>query len=165
MISSRCGVSQKEVIQLDKEALFSKVSQWFEQTGLMATRVDDPQADFHFVASEPNLPPVEILHPKAESEYIVFAARVILPEDLQKKYVGLSPEKRRKLVSEIRLRLLVMSLEFRIIGMETQIPTAFELYSRIFVEGGDPNRFWDTYVKIKSGLTLIISLFQDFLQA
>ena len=149
---------------LEKEMILKQILRWIEQTGLNVTKVEDPQADFHFILSEPNLPQVEIIHTKPESDFVMFAAHVVPPEDIQKKMMELDSKRRIRLISEIRLKLLSGSLEFSISGSETQIPNAYEIYSKFFLEGNTVQSFWQTYVLLKSACVMIISLYRESLE-
>jgi hypothetical protein len=62
------------------------------------------------------------------------------------------PENRRRLFFEIRLRLLSVGVEFAVVGAETQVPSAYELYLRLFLEGSNINDFWKMYVRMKKCL-------------
>jgi len=147
---------------MDREVMLSQILEWSKQAGLTVTRVEDPSADFHVIVSEPNLPPVEILHPEPDSEFVLFATRVVPPEDIQNKLLELSAKQRNELVSEIRLRLLSTNLEFRFVN-ESGIPSTCELYSKFFPKDNTIQNFWQTYVHMKSVFLFIVFLHKKFL--
>jgi len=82
---------------------------------------------------------------------------------MQRKILDLVPENRRRLFFEIRLRLLSVGVEFAVVGAETQVPSAYELYLRLFFDGSNINDFWQMYVRMKSACIIIITLYQNFL--
>jgi hypothetical protein len=148
---------------LNREDILSKILQWSELAGLTVREIEDPSADFHLVVSEPKLPSIDIVHPQAESQFVLFAARVLPPEEIQTKMLDLDTKQRNELLWNIRLKLLSTSLEFRIVGAESGIPSAYEIYSKLFLEGATVQNFWQTYVNMKNALMLIISLHRKFL--
>jgi len=143
--------------------MLSQIQRWSEQAGLTAKKIEDPSADFHLVISEPKIPPIGVIHPQADSEFILFYARVVPPEDFQKKLLDFDTKQRSELISDIRLRLFATNLEFNIVGAETGVPSAYDLYSKFFFEGNTIQSFWQTYVQMKSAVVTIIFLHQRFL--
>lgn len=148
---------------LDREEMLSKMLQWSELAGLTVREIEDPSVDFHLVVSEPKLPSIDVVHPRAESQFVLFVARALPPEDIQTKMLDLDTKQRNELLWNIRLRLLSTRLEFRIVGAESGIPSAYEIYSKLFLEGATIQNFWQTYIDMKNALILIISLHQKFL--
>lgn len=144
---------------MDREEILSKILRWSEQAGLKMTRIEDPSADFHIVVSEPNLPPIDILHPQVDSEFVLFASRVVPPEDMQKKILDLDTQQRGELVSKIKLQLLSTNLEYRVVGA-AETPSAYEIYSKFFLAGTNIQNFWQTYVNMKNAFITIMLLHQ-----
>lgn len=127
------------------------------------TKIDDPATSLHFIVSEPNLPAMEIVHPQTDSSFVFFAARVVPSEYAQRKLLEMDLGKRNELSRDIRNKLLLCAnVEFTIAGGESGMPKAYELFSRLFIRENTVQDFWETYVKMKSAVVMIVSLIQDF---
>lgn len=146
---------------MDRRALLSQILRWSEKAGLTAKEIENPSVDFHVVVSEPRLPSIEILHQEPDSEFILFAARTVPPENIQQQILELDPKQRNELVSDIRLRLLSTNLEFKIIGAESGVPSSYELYSKFFFKSNTIQNFWQTYVQMKSAVIMITTLHRN----
>jgi hypothetical protein len=151
-------------MRLDKETMLSRLLEWSKQSGLAVARIEDPNTDFHLVISEPTLPSIDIMHPQPDSEFVLFAARVELPEELQKKLLDLGVRRRKELMTEIRINLLSMKQEFAVSGQDSGFPRSYNIFSRLFLKDSTVQTFWNTYVDMKSTIVLIISLHQKFLE-
>ena len=126
--------------------------------------MEDLTVDFHIIISESNLPPVDIIHPQPDSAFVVFTARVVLTDDIQRRLLEFDLKKRNELFRDIRTRLLSGNIEFTIIGAEAGTPRAYELFSRFFVRDNTLQDFWDTYVRLKSAVVMIVALCRDFVE-
>lgn len=100
---------------MDREEIHSKATEWATQTGLEVRSIEDPTADFHISVSEPNLPPVDIVHPKIDSAYVLIASRVLVSEEDQKKMMDMKFKQLDEFLWDIRMKLLSMNVEFRIV--------------------------------------------------
>lgn len=141
---------------MDREEILSKVTEWATQMGLTTKNIEDPTADFHIAIYEAKLPPVDIVHPEIDSAYILFAARVSVSEEGQKKMLDLGLEQRENVLWDIRLKLLSLNVDFRMVSPEGGIPTSWEIYSRLFLEGVLAQHFSDHYAKVKNAVLFVI---------
>jgi hypothetical protein len=139
---------------LDREKITSKFMDWSKDFGLAVTILQDPNVDFHIVISEPNLPPIDIVHPTIDSKFVFFATRVNVAAEDQKKLLDLIPEEREGLLWDIRFKLLSMNLEFRMQRPESV--TLWEIMYKVFLEGLTVQSFFDNYLKLKNGAISII---------
>jgi hypothetical protein len=126
--------------------------------------MEDLAVDFHVIISEANLPPVEIVHPQPDSVFVIFTARVVLTDDIQRRMLEFGLEKRNELFRDVRTRLLSGNIEFTTIGAEAGTPRAYELFSRFFVRDNTLQDFWETYVRLKSAVVMITALCRDFVE-
>lgn len=149
---------------MSRSDFFSTIVSWCKQARLKITRTEDLAVDFHLVVSEPNLPPIEIIHPQSESSFVVFTARVALTDDIQRRLLEFDLKKRNELFRDIRMRLLSGNIEFTIIGVDTGMPRAYELFSRFFIRDNTIQGFWETYVRLKSSVVMIVTLCRDFVE-
>jgi len=130
--------------------MLSKITEWANQLGLIVANVEDPMVDFRLVVSEPNLPPIEIVHVKTDSAYVLIAARISIAEEHYKKLLATEPKEIENLLWEVKLKLLFMGVEFRIVRPEEKVPTAWEVHSKLFLEEAIPQHFSDVYMKVKN---------------
>jgi hypothetical protein len=135
---------------LDIHEIPAKLIEWAAEIGLTAKRIEDPTADFHIVASEPNLPTIEIVHPRIESTYLLIVSRLIVSEEDQRKMLNMKFQKLENLLWDIRLRLLSINVEFRILRPAGGVPTTWHILTRLSVEDATAQRFADVYLKVKS---------------
>jgi hypothetical protein len=140
---------------MNKEEIQAKILDWSSQLELDANVVEDPTADLRIVLTEANLPPIQVIHPKAESKYVVVAAIVSLSEQDHRKLVEMAYKKLEKLFWEIRFRLLNMGVDFKILRPE-KIPTAWEIQSKFFLEDAKVQNFFETYTKIKNSVFCVV---------
>ena len=141
---------------MDREEILSRFERWSNDLGLIVTRIDDPTADFHVAISQPHLPMIDIVHPTIDSKFVLFSTRLTVTEDDQKKMLNLALEQREELLWDIKLKLLSMNVEFRVLRPEG--PTSWEMHTKVFLEGMTAQRFSDAYLKVKNaGLYVIWS--------
>lgn len=141
---------------MDREEILSKVTEWATQMGLAVRSIEDPTADFHVAVSEPKLPPVDIVHPKIDSAYVLVIARVIVSEEDQKKMLDMKIKQLEDLLWDIRLTLLSMNVEFRMVRPAGGVPTLWEIHSKLFLRGAIAQHFSDLYLKVKNAVLYVI---------
>lgn len=141
---------------MDREEILSKITEWSTQMGLIVKSIEDPTADFHITVSEPNLPPVDVVHPRADSAYVLIASSVLVSEEDQKKMMNMKIKELEKLHWKIKLELLSMNVEFRTLIRTGGIPNAWEIHLRLFLEGAIPQHFSDLYLKVKNAVFFVI---------
>lgn len=141
---------------MNREQIISKVTEWATQMELTVRNLEDPAADFHIIVSQPNLPVIDIIHPNINSTYVIVACRASVSETDQKKILDLQSVEVDELLWNIRLTLLSMNVEFRMVGPEGSIPAAWEVHSKLFLEGANAQHFSDVYVKVKNAILFVI---------
>jgi hypothetical protein len=140
---------------MDKEEMQAKILDWASQLELDANVIEDPTVDLRIVLSEARLPPIQVVHPKADSKYVVVVSVVSLSEEDHRKLVEMAYKKLEKLFWEIRFKLLNLGVDFKILRPE-KIPTAWEIHSKLFLEEARVQDFFETYTKIKNSVFCVI---------
>jgi len=141
---------------LDREEILSKITEWLTQMGLEFKSIEDPIADFHLAVFEPNLPPVDIVHPKIDSVFVMLIARILVSEEDQKKMLDMKFKQLEEFLWRIRLELLSMNVEFRMLRLAGGVPTAWEIHSKLFLRGAIAQHFSDLYLKVKNAVLYVV---------
>lgn len=141
---------------MDREEILSKVTKWSNQMGLAVKGIEDPTVDFRFAISEHGLPAIEIVHEEVESTHVLFAASVLVSEEDQRKMLKMTLKELEELLWNIRLKLLSMNVEFRMLRPAGGIPTVWEIHSKLFLEGAIAQHFSDIYLKVKNAVLYVM---------
>jgi len=140
----------------DKEQLVSHVMKWVIKSGLRVESVSDQKHDFVIELYESsNLPQLQIIHPKADSAYVLIAGLVSIPESDRKKIKQQKREQFDDLIWDIKMRLLSMDVDFTVWGSESD-PDSWEVQKRIFLDETNTNYFHESYQKVKNAIISII---------
>lgn len=137
----------------------NKLLKWINDLDLEVDTIQDSRNDFHLrvkpKATEKNIPWIDIVHPQAQSKYLVLAVGVVIPEETQKSLLGLSKDVRNELLWKIRFRILEVGIDFRIVNPEIELPNIWELSTKMAVEGSSAQVFNDLYTRIKNAAYIV----------
>jgi len=139
---------------VDKENILTLVKKWTAEVGLTVREIADPRVNLHILINEPNLPGIDLVHPKAEDTYVLFISSIGISDEDRKKLLDINKEKREALLWIIRQRLILMGVEFRL-ERGDDIPTVWHVYARLYFQNPSTQNFWETYLKIKNASFLI----------
>lgn len=130
--------------------------------GMEVREIADVRTDFHLIITEPNLPSIELIHPRAEDTYVVIFSSVAIAEEHQKKLLAANSKSRAEFIWKIRLQLVSMGVEFRSEG-DDSLPAVWRIISRLYLEKASNQEFWLAYLRVKNASFLVLWMYMNFL--
>lgn len=147
---------------LDRNEALSLAKRFATEAGMEVRDVVDVRTDFHFVISEPNLPPVDVIHQRVDDAYVILASSLAVSEEHQKKLLALGNKERDELVWKIRFQLVSMGIEFRSEGGDGP-PTMWRVFSRLYLEKASTQEFWLAYLSVKNASVYVSLIYMHSL--
>ena len=123
----------------------------------------DARTEFHLIISEPNLPPIDLVHQRADDSFVILISSIAINPEHQKKLLEVDRKTRDDFLWEIRLKLVSMNIEFRLEGADGP-PTLWRIFSRLYFEKASIQDFWQAYLNIKNASFLVSWMYQRFFQ-
>lgn len=142
-----------------REQILAKIFQWMDKLEMTSKSIEDPTTDFRIVLTESPLVPTQIIHPKADSKFIVIVATAFFSEEYQKKLLESKYEHIEEVFWEIRQRMLEMGVDFQTARLE-RIPSTWEVSSKLFVEEANVQKFYETYIRVRNAAVSIITSYE-----
>ena len=141
---------------LVREQILSQIMKWVVNSGLGVESISNEKHDFAITMYENrNLPQLQIIHPKADTAYVLVAGLVSIPESDRKKLKELKREQFDELIWDNKMRLLTMDVDFTVWGSE-QDPDSWEVQKRVFLDETNTNHFHEACHKVKNAIISII---------
>jgi hypothetical protein len=147
---------------ISRDQILTKVLQWIDKLEMSPKSVEDPTTDFRIVLSESLFVSTQIIHPKAESKFIVLVATASFTEDIQKKLLESKFEYLDNIFWNIRQTMLEMGVDLQTNRIE-RIPSAWEISSKLFVEDSNVQKFYETYIKVRNAAMTVIFSYERVL--
>jgi hypothetical protein len=135
----------------------ANVLYWCRINNLTTNSVNDPSLDFHLSIFDKDQS-VEILHSEREKPFIILASRFVPSDELQKKLLALTANRKTELLFEIANMLTLMDVSFLLVGPDKTFPINIEITKRLFLKEGTPQTFYDSFMSVKGAAILAANI-------
>ena len=144
---------------MSSEETRDQVQNWLMAEGWQISEQAHPDLAWLIRAEDAAQRRILVGQSKARPDMIHLEARVNLAEDHQKLFENLPDKTRRKILWDLRFRLLAMNVDF--VGV-TEPMRAVQITQRIYLDGLTKDNFLQRFANVRNGvITVIWSIIQN----
>ncbi len=147
------------------EQLDNQVSDFLRELGIAVMRTQGATEHYNVTTYHGASGPfINVVRPKAESNFYVIAMNVALHRSHQDKMRTMSSQERERSLNQIKYMLLSMNVDFAFLPQGSDVPTNVQL-EKILYAGPDCflQNFFESYTLVRNaGLLVITKLMEEF---
>ncbi len=152
-------------MSVNSEQIFTQLMKWAVQMGLKVEPMLETKHDFVLVIYEnDSLPRVQIIHQRRDAAFVLLVGLINIPENDRTKLKNFDQKRFDELVWRIKLNLLLMDVEFIVLGSERD-PDSWEIQKRLSLEEANMSSLYQGYSKVKHALISIIWSFRSAVES
>jgi len=143
--------SKPEELAINNETLQSRFNNWLMEEGLLVSKRDDPAADFHLIATQPNLSMnIDIIKLK-NKPFIAIITGNLIPPEIKKSYSTIKEDERVRFTVGIQSELLKFGVEQRLDPNLIE-PNLLELSDIVYIDDMTRTSFMNSVRRIKHAM-------------